>query len=120
MEKNHSPDQIKLPDYLKFTDPHLSLQILDFYLKFTNDTEIQLLKKKLLQKTFLFDKQKDFPELEKNINLNKEKLEKEEGELKFRLTGFLNLIENCNKSKDFDSSSFSLGKKIVNFSKLNF
>jgi hypothetical protein len=111
---------MSVPEYLEFIDPHLCLNILDFISK-KSDISIVNKKKEKLFKTLLFDQQNSFiqtnPELvsaeEKEIiRTNAEGVLKMEEELKSGIVGFLNLIENCRRTNDFDTSN-SLSKKIV-------
>src|SRR5437764_1313158 len=95
-----------LPEYIKFLDSHLALQILDFYINKTRSEDILKYKKQILFKTMLFDQQSKF--IEENSNLfteddkqnlvnKKEKLALEESGTKQRIIGFLNLSDNCRR-----------------------
>lgn len=112
-------------EVLKFLDPHMVINVLDFSLKkVTSDSEKEKYlryKKKVLFKTFLFDEQKQF--LHSNSNLaeqgdsesiqqSQENLKKKEDLTKLAIIGFLNLMENYRKNTNFDITS-SISKKIV-------
>ena len=110
-----------LPDYIKFLDPHLALIVIEFYLNKTKGEELLKYKKQMLLKTMLFEQQQklyeEHPDLfdqnEKNqIEIKREQQEKGEAECKSKLIGFLNLIDNCRRNNDYDTSA-SMSKKIV-------
>ena len=101
--------------YIKYLDPHLVIQILEFLQKNNSSNEdIKNLYTKILSSIQDFDKQKSnniFDEAK--INELKEKNEKEKKELAEKLEGFLNLSNNCIKENSYDLNSFSLGRKII-------
>ena len=106
-----------LPEYIDFLDSHLRLLVLDFYLeKGINREFITKLKSEILSRTNLFETQEkifkdDNNELNK-IKQYKEKLEIRENELKQKIMGYLNMIENAKNNNNYDTSS-SINKKIV-------
>lgn len=112
-------------EYLKFIEPHLGCQIMEFILKkHPENQEILKMYKSLLFKGQDFEKQKEYKIYdEKQIEELKTKKAKEEEEIEEKLKGFLNLCENCKKQNNYELNSFALGKKIVkkifNFYKLD-
>ncbi len=106
-----------LPEYIDFFDSHLRLLVLDFYLeKGINREFITKLKSEILSRTYLFETQEKFFKDDSNelnnIRENKEKLESKENELKQKIMGYLNMIENAKNSNNYDTTS-SINKKIV-------
>ena len=101
--------------YLKYLEPHLVIQILEFLQKNNSSNEdIKNLYTKILSSIQDYEKQKSnniFDEAK--INELKEKNEKEKKELAEKLEGFLNLSNNCIKENSYDLNSFSLGRKII-------
>ena len=101
--------------YLKYLEPHLVIQILEFLQKNNSSNEdIKNLYTKILSSIQDYEKQKSnniFDEAK--INELKKKNEKEKKELAEKLEGFLNLSNNCIKENSYDLNSFSLGRKII-------
>ena len=101
--------------YLKYLEPHLVIQILEFLQKNNSSNEdIKNLYTKILSSIQDYEKQKSnniFDEAK--INELKEKNEKEKKELDEKLEEFLNLSNNCIKENSYDLNSFSLGRKII-------
>jgi len=101
--------------YLKYLEPHLVIQILEFLQKNNSSNEdIKNLYTKILSSIQDYEKQKSnniFDEAK--INELKEKNEKEKKELAEKLEGFLNLSNNCIRENNYDLNSFSLGRKII-------
>ena len=101
--------------YIKYLEPHLVIQILEFLQKNNSSNEdIKNLYTKILSSIQDYEKQKSnniFDEAK--INELKEKNEKEKKELAEKLEGFLNLSNNCIRENNYDLNSFSLGKKII-------
>ena len=111
----------ELPEYIKFLDPHLALQVIDFYISKERNPDLVAYKKQILFKTMLFEQQLAFIEenknlfdenIKQNISSKKEQQAKDESQTKQRIIGFLNLIENCRKAYDYDTSA-SMSRKIV-------
>ena len=101
--------------YIKYLDPHLVIQILEFLQKNNSSNEdIKNLYIKILSSIQDFEKQKlnnIFDEAK--IKELKEENEKEKKELSEKLEGFLNLSNNCIRENNYDLNSFSLGRKII-------
>ena len=101
--------------YIKYLDPHLVIQILEFLQKNNSSNEdIKNLYIKILSSIQDFEKQKSnniFDEAK--IKELKEENEKEKKELSEKLEGFLNLSNNCIRENNYDLNSFSLGRKII-------
>jgi hypothetical protein len=108
-----------LPEYFDFFDSHLKLIVLDFYSQNNIYKEhIQKLRTEILANTYLFNRQEeisknDLKEMNR-IKENKEKVQLSEDEIKQKIIGYLNLIENAKNNNNYDTSS-SINKKIVKF-----
>lgn len=108
-----------IPEFLKFLDPHLCLNILNFYESFLTDEVATQTRRNFLFRTHLFKEQEEFlrkhnitdSDLLSQNEIKRKVDEKQEHDLKFRLTGFLNLIEN--NKKENEGGALSLSKKIV-------
>jgi hypothetical protein len=106
-----------LPEYFDFFDSHLKLIVLDFYLKNNiNKEPLQKLKADILSNTNLFTQQEEyFKNVGKEVNIIKElkeKVEQSEADIKQKIIGYLNMIENAKNNNNYDTTS-SINKKIV-------
>ena len=101
-------------EYLKYIEPHLATEIVEFNLKLNPIEELKSLYKTLLIKTRNFDKINSEKFMtESDLESLKAKTETEKKEYEEKLKGFLNLTENCEKQKTHDLNSFTYGKKII-------
>ena len=106
-----------LPEYFDFFDSHLKLIVLDFYLQNNiNKEPLQKLKAEILSNTNLFTQQEEyFKNVGKEMNIIKElkeKVEQNEADIKQKIIGYLNMIENAKNNNNYDTTS-SINKKIV-------
>jgi len=114
-----------LPEYYQFLDTHLSLRVLDFHISNTADQnkkaeflkikKSQILKTKLYKEIYKFFEENSCFENEVDINLLKEsdtKLNSYEEELKDKIIGFLNIVNNIKNDPTFDFNT-PIHKKIV-------
>jgi hypothetical protein len=114
-----------IPEYLRFIDVHLSLKIIDFLLKNSNQedkNQLLTLKANQLLQTKLFKEIENFleenPLFKKEDNFTKvistkNSIKETEENLKNEIFGFLNIIKNMEENEDFDFTSL-INKKIVN------
>jgi len=101
-------------EYLKYIEPHLATEILEFNLKLNPTEELKTLYKTLSIKTRNFEKIKSEKFMtESDIDSLKAKTESEKKDYEEKLKGFLNLTENCERQKTHDLNSFTYGKKII-------
>lgn len=120
-----SVSQSITPEYFQFIDTHLSLKVLDFHLEKVNSeaerSQLLSLKKTQLIKTKLYDQIYKF--FEENPSLKNEdefqsiqnshnNLESYEEDLKDKIIGFLNIVNNIKNDPNFDFST-PINKKIV-------
>lgn len=104
-------------EYYDFFDSHLKLLLLDFYINNgINKEYYNKLKTEVVSNTYLFEKQMNNTTELKTIEEMKAKVENTENDLKQKIIGYLNLIENAKSSNNYDTSS-SINKKIVHFIK---
>jgi hypothetical protein len=105
------------PEYYDFLDSHLKLHLLEFFIQNGINKEYNSkIRTEVLSNTYLFNKQSEYfrdnnNEL-KRIEELKIKVENNENDLKQKIVGYLNLIENAKSSNNYDTSS-SINKKIV-------
>ena len=107
--------QLQDLEYLKYIEPHLASEILEFTIKnHKEDENLSKMFKDFISKSQNFEKIKEYKIYDdKQIEEMKEKRAKEEEEFEEKLKGFLNLCENCKKQNNYDLNSFALGKKII-------
>jgi hypothetical protein len=120
-----------LPEYYKFLDTHMSLKVLDFHLSKSTDEnkkgellktkKLQLLKTKLYSEIYkFFEENPSFKNEQELITLKQTetKLNSHEEDLKDKIIGFLNIVNNIKNDPTFDFTT-PINKKIV-FLFLNF
>ena len=101
-------------EYIKYIEPHLALQIVEFLTKQNSTEEVKSLYKNLSIQTRNIEKiQLEKFMSESELNELKSNNETQLKELEDKLKGFINLSENCEKQKTHDLNYFSLGKKII-------
>ena len=110
---SNSPNLPNL-EYLKYIEPHLATEILEFNLKLNPTEELKSLYKTLSIKTRNFEKINSEKFMtESDLDSLKTKTESEKKDYEEKLKGFLNLTENCERQKTHDLNSFTYGKKII-------
>ena len=116
-----------LPEYYEFLDTHMSLKVLDFHLSKSTDEnkkgellktkKAQLLKTKLYSEIYkFFEENPSFINGEElnTLKQTETKLNSHEEDLKDKIIGFLNIVNNIKNDSTFDFNS-PINKKIVKF-----
>ncbi len=114
-----------LPEYYNFLDTHLSLKVLDFQIQKATDDKVksdllatkkaQLLKTKLFSDIYKFFEEHPSLKSEQELTALREsetKLNSHEEDLKDKIIGFLNIVNNIKNDPTFDFTT-PINKKIV-------
>ncbi len=120
-----SVSENSLPEYYNFLDTHLSLRVLNIHISKASDanTKAELLKTKKVQllKTRLYKEISKFFEENPSLKSKQEsnalqeseaKLNLHEEDLKDKIVGFLNIVNNIKNDPSFDFTT-PINKKIV-------